>query len=50
MVKEYAEQETSMKQVASKTAMVVSCLAYSSAMKMEMTCSSETSADFQQTT
>jgi hypothetical protein len=29
---------------------VVSCLAYSSTLKMEETCSSETSVDFQQTT
>jgi hypothetical protein len=33
MVKEYAEQETSMKHVASKIAMVASCLAYFSAVK-----------------
>jgi hypothetical protein len=30
--------------------MLVSCLAYSSILKMEATCSPETSVDFQQTT
>jgi hypothetical protein len=30
--------------------MLVSCLAYSSTLKMEATCSSETSVDFQRTT
>jgi hypothetical protein len=30
--------------------MLVCCLAYSSALKMEMTCFSKTSVDFQQTT
>jgi hypothetical protein len=49
MIKEYAEEETNMKQVASKIAMVVPCLAYPSVMTMKMTCSSETWADIQQT-
>jgi hypothetical protein len=30
--------------------MLISCLAYSSALKMEVTCSSETPVDFQWTT
>jgi hypothetical protein len=39
------------KQVASRACfMLVSCLAYSSIMKMEAKCSSETSVDFQRTT
>jgi hypothetical protein len=47
--KEYANQGTSVKQVTSK-ALVVSCLAYSSTLKIVATCSSKTSVDFQLTT
>jgi hypothetical protein len=42
---EYAE-DTSARQAASR-ALLASCLAYSSAVKMQVTCSSETSVDFQ---
>jgi hypothetical protein len=45
---ERVKQETGMKKIAS-TAMLVSCLAYSSIPKMEVICSSETSDDFQHT-
>jgi hypothetical protein len=47
-IEEYAKEENNMKQAASST--LVSCLAYSSSLKMEVTCSSEMSVDFQQTT
>jgi hypothetical protein len=52
-VGEYAKKETSMKQVANRAATYFtlgSCLAYSLTLKMEATCSSGTSVDFQQTT
>jgi hypothetical protein len=50
-VEKKAKEETSLKQVASRTSfMLVSCLAYFSNLKMEATCSSETSVDFQRTT
>jgi hypothetical protein len=47
-VKEQTKQRTNVKRVAKF--MLVSCLAYSSTLKMEAKCSSEESADFQQTT
>jgi hypothetical protein len=45
-VEELAKQENSMKQVASR-ALLRSCLAYSSTLKMEVTHSSESLVDFQ---
>jgi hypothetical protein len=57
MVKGQTKQETSLRQVASSKEalfatfyMLGSCLDYSSALKIEATCSSESSVDFQQTT
>jgi hypothetical protein len=47
-VEEYAKQETSAG--LPPAFMLVSCLAYSLTLKMEVTYTSETSADFQQTT
>jgi hypothetical protein len=45
-VEEYAKQESCVK----AGGKLVSCLAYYSILKMEATCSSETSVDFQRTT
>jgi hypothetical protein len=53
MIKEYRKQETSVKQVASRSVccliLPVSCLAYPSTLKMEI-CSSKTPVDFQRAT
>jgi hypothetical protein len=57
-VDEYAKQKTSVKKAASKLEVVllatclrlVPYLAYSSTMKLEVTCSSQTYVDFQRTT
>jgi hypothetical protein len=50
---EYAKQKSSTERAASKLRvtcfMLVSCLAYSSALTMEATCSSKTSVDFHRT-
>jgi hypothetical protein len=42
---EYAKEDTSMKQLATRF-MLISYLAYSSAFEIEATCSSETPVDF----